>query len=79
MRDVADSVHAAATAKLNTPQVIAIKAIEKDEGLTRFELVSVVECVMGDAEFANAYLAGSTRVGKTRTGHGYAFAGYGSG
>ncbi|KAH8992743.1 Myb/SANT-like DNA-binding domain-containing protein [Lactarius hatsudake] len=57
MRNVADSVHAAATAKLNTPQVFAIKAIEKDEGLTRSELASAVECVMRDAEFANAYLA----------------------
>ncbi|KAI9432592.1 hypothetical protein H4582DRAFT_2083302 [Lactarius indigo] len=57
IRDVADSVHAAATAKLNTPQVFAIKAIEKDGGLTRLEFTSVVECVMGDAEFANTYLA----------------------
>ncbi|KAH8978076.1 Myb/SANT-like DNA-binding domain-containing protein [Lactarius hatsudake] len=57
MRNVADSVHAAATAKLNTPQVFAIKAIEKDEGLTRSKLASAVECVMRDAEFANAYLA----------------------
>ncbi|KAH9059520.1 Myb/SANT-like DNA-binding domain-containing protein [Lactarius vividus] len=40
IRDVADSVHAAATAKLNTPQVFAIKAIEKDGGLTRLELAS---------------------------------------
>ncbi|KAH9052000.1 hypothetical protein EDB83DRAFT_2316626 [Lactarius deliciosus] len=57
MRNVADSVHAAATAKLNMPQVFAIKAIKKDEGLTCSELTSTVECVMGDAEFANIYLA----------------------
>ncbi|KAH9022524.1 hypothetical protein EDB83DRAFT_2320280 [Lactarius deliciosus] len=57
MCNVADSVHAAATAKLNMPQVFAIKAIKKDEGLTCSELTSAVECVMGDTEFANTYLA----------------------
>ncbi|KAH9042420.1 hypothetical protein EDB84DRAFT_1559391 [Lactarius hengduanensis] len=57
MHNVADSVHTAVMAKLNTPQVFVIKAIEKDKGLTCFELASVVECVMGDTEFANAYLA----------------------
>ncbi|KAH9013975.1 hypothetical protein EDB85DRAFT_1899423 [Lactarius pseudohatsudake] len=57
MRDVADSVHTAVVVKLNTPQVFAIKAIEKDGGLTHSEFASTVECMMGDAEFANMYLA----------------------
>lgn len=53
---VAESVNAAVLVKHTTLQVFAIEAIEKHGGLTTEDLTDVVECVMGDPEFANAYV-----------------------
>ena len=56
MACVAESVDAVALAKCATPQVFAIKAIEKHGGLTTEDLADVVECMMGDPEFAHVYV-----------------------
>jgi hypothetical protein len=56
MAQVAESMNAAALAKRATPQVFTIKAIEKHTSLSTEELANVVECVMGDPEFANMYV-----------------------
>ena len=53
---MAESINAAVLAKHATPQVFAIEAIEKHGGLTTEDLADAVECVMGDPEFANAYV-----------------------
>ena len=42
--------------KCATLRVFAIEAIEKHGGLTTEDLANMVECVMGDLEFANVYV-----------------------
>jgi glycerol-3-phosphate O-acyltransferase len=56
MAQVMESINAVALVKCTTLQVFAIEAIKKHGGLTTEDLTNVVECVMGDLEFANMYV-----------------------